>query len=167
MIRKRYLELALTKARRAQRGNAAIEFALLFPVFFLVFYAIVTYSLVFATQHTLTLAAAEGARAALRYQLVSGSGSAAAAAALEERRRLAQTTTGRALLALNSYGVPEARVTSACADPVGYACIEVSARYDYRAHPLVPPLFGPLLALPTPAVLAARSVVQISRAHLL
>ncbi|KLU20452.1 pilus assembly protein TadE, partial [Caballeronia mineralivorans PML1(12)] len=46
----------------------AVEFAIVFPLFFLVFYAIVTYSMIFVAQQSLTLAASEGARAALRYQ---------------------------------------------------------------------------------------------------
>lgn len=44
-----------------QNGAAAIEFAILFPIFFLIFYAVVTYGLIFVAQQTLTLAAAEGA----------------------------------------------------------------------------------------------------------
>ncbi len=51
---------------KKQQGAAAIEFAILFPIFFLIFYAIITYGLIFAAQQTLTLAAAEGARAAVR-----------------------------------------------------------------------------------------------------
>jgi Flp pilus assembly protein TadG len=45
---------------KKQQGAAAIEFAILFPIFFLIFYAIITYGLIFAAQQTLTLAAAEG-----------------------------------------------------------------------------------------------------------
>lgn len=56
------------KNRQRQRGNIAIEFAIVFLLFFFVFYAIVTYSLIFVAQQSLTLAAAEGARAALRFQ---------------------------------------------------------------------------------------------------
>ena len=53
---------------KKQQGAAAIEFAIIFPIFFLIFYAIITYGLIFAVQQTVTLAAAEGARAAVRYQ---------------------------------------------------------------------------------------------------
>ena len=53
---------------KKQQGAAAIEFAIIFPIFFLIFYAIVTYGLIFAAQQTITLAASEGARAAVRYQ---------------------------------------------------------------------------------------------------
>ena len=60
---------------KRQQGAAAIEFSILFPIFFLLFYAIITYGLIFAAQQTLTLAAAEGARAAVRYQAPSSGSS--------------------------------------------------------------------------------------------
>ena len=50
-----------------ENGAAAIEFALVFPLFFLIFYAILTYGMIFVAQQSITLAAAEGARAALRF----------------------------------------------------------------------------------------------------
>nr|WP_057924332.1 TadE/TadG family type IV pilus assembly protein [Burkholderia ambifaria] len=52
---------------RRQRGVAAIEFAFVFPLFFLIFYAIVTFGMIFVIQQNLTFAASEGARAALNY----------------------------------------------------------------------------------------------------
>ena len=61
------------KIQVKQKGAAAIEFAIIFPIFFIIFYAVVTYGLIFAAQQTLTLAAAEGARAAVRYPAISGS----------------------------------------------------------------------------------------------
>lgn len=50
-----------------QRGATAIEVALTFPLFFLIFYAIVTFGMIFVIQQSLTFAASEGARAALNY----------------------------------------------------------------------------------------------------
>lgn len=52
-----------------QRGATAIEVALTFPLFFLIFYAIVTFGMIFVIQQSLTFAASEGARAALNYTL--------------------------------------------------------------------------------------------------
>ena len=80
----------LNARRRAQRGTMAVEFAMVFPVFFLVFYAIVTYSMVFVAQQSLTLAASEGARAALHYQ--PGATSAASALALRASAACATAT---------------------------------------------------------------------------
>ena len=54
--------------RVSENGTAAVEFAIVFPVLFAVLYGIVTYSVIFVAQQSLTLAAEEGARAALNYQ---------------------------------------------------------------------------------------------------
>lgn len=56
---------ALGVSRDAQRGAAAIEFAMLFSLFFLLFYAIVGYSLAMLLSQGLTQAAEEGVRAAV------------------------------------------------------------------------------------------------------
>lgn len=50
------------------KGVAALEFALIFPILFIMLYGFITYSIIFAVQHSLNLAAAEGARASVRYQ---------------------------------------------------------------------------------------------------
>lgn len=61
--------LGRLRSPRRQRGATAIEFAILFPMFFLILYGIITYGMIFAAQQSLTLAATEGARAALNYQV--------------------------------------------------------------------------------------------------
>lgn len=50
---------------KRQRGAAAVEFALVFIPFFALFYALVSYGLVMALLQGMTLAAEEGARAAI------------------------------------------------------------------------------------------------------
>src|ERR1700744_2575537 len=60
-------QASVTRLRR-QRGSTAVEFAMIFPLFFVVMYGIITYSMIFVAQQSLTLAAEEGARAALTYQ---------------------------------------------------------------------------------------------------
>src|SRR5574340_1083198 len=52
--------------RRTCRGAVAVEFALVFLIFFALFYAIVAYGFVLTLQQSLTLAAEEGASAALQ-----------------------------------------------------------------------------------------------------
>lgn len=61
------------KRLHLQRGVYAVEFALVFPVFFLLFYGVLSFGLIFAAQQSLTLAAEDGARATLRYYALSGS----------------------------------------------------------------------------------------------
>ncbi len=57
--------------RLRQRGAAGIEFALLFTVFFAVFYATLSYAIVMLLYQGLTHAAAEGARAAIQVNSTS------------------------------------------------------------------------------------------------
>ncbi|XSG85591.1 MAG: TadE/TadG family type IV pilus assembly protein [Methylohalobius sp. ZOD2] len=57
--------LAADAQRRSQRGAVAIEFALLFVIFFTLFYAIASYSVPLALMQAFQYAAAEGARAAV------------------------------------------------------------------------------------------------------
>ncbi|MFO7581413.1 TadE/TadG family type IV pilus assembly protein [Guyparkeria sp.] len=51
---------------RRQRGAVAVEFALVFPLLFAIFYAAVTYGFVFMLNQAMVFAAEEGARSAVR-----------------------------------------------------------------------------------------------------
>lgn len=42
--------LGRLRSPRRQRGATAIEFAILFPMFFLILYGIITYGMIFAAQ---------------------------------------------------------------------------------------------------------------------
>lgn len=53
--------------RRRQGGAYAVEYAFIFPVFFLLFYATLAYGMIFTMRLGLQHAAEEGARAALRF----------------------------------------------------------------------------------------------------
>lgn len=57
--------LTIRALNARQRGAAAIEFALIFIPMFALFYALVSYGLVMALMQGMTLAAEEGARAAV------------------------------------------------------------------------------------------------------
>ncbi|MBD9662525.1 pilus assembly protein [Variovorax sp. VRV01] len=63
---------------RHQRGVYAIEFAVVFMVFFSILYAVICYGMLFAFRLGLQNAAEDGARAALQYQ-----------SSLEDRRKRA------------------------------------------------------------------------------
>src|ERR1700709_770159 len=128
-----------TRAWRSQRGVAAIEFALVFPLFFIIFYAIVTYGLIFAANQTLSLAAQEGGRAALRF-----AGETSLPDAYAKRTKNA-CDTAQGLVAW----IPAA--TATCSTGVctsGMQCVTVQMGYNYQQHPLVPNL--PLMGWVTP-----------------
>jgi Flp pilus assembly protein TadG len=140
---------------RAEDGVSAMEFAIVFPLFFLIFYAIVTYSLIFVAQQTLTLTAEEGARAALRYQ----KGASTVAQALDLRTGATCTTAGGLKNWLGSAAACAA-THAPCSYDATMECVAVSVTYNYAAKPLVPSL--PLLSLALPAQLSAQATVQLN-----
>lgn len=131
-----------------QCGAASVEFALVFPIFFSLFYAIVCYGFVFTIQQSLTMAAAEGARAAVRD-----------ASSDAQRITNAQNASNQVLswLASGSYSVTVA--IGACVGDPSVNCVQVTATYDYAGHPIVPPL--PLLGVAVPNALNAAATVQL------
>lgn len=138
----------------AQRGATAIEFAMLFPLFFTILYAIVTFSLIFVAQQNLTLAAEEGARAALNWQsstslqnaLVNRGNAACAAAKLMI-----------ATLVQSAQCTPS---SAPCGPGNAMQCVNVSLTYNYQANPLVPSL--PLMNVTLPNTLSSSATVQLN-----
>jgi Flp pilus assembly protein TadG len=124
--------------RRRQRGVVALEFALVFllgllPLLLLTFSGV----LIFAAKQSLTLAAANGARAALHY-------------GTEAQRQIfackAAQTSMQWLIAFSGQtpdcSTPPITVTGP-ADcpgtvPTGVQCITVTTSFDYNAHPFLP-----------------------------
>jgi Flp pilus assembly protein TadG len=145
--------------RVSESGTAAVEFAIVFPVLFAVLYGIVTYSVIFVAQQSLTLAAEEGARAALNYQ-----NAADAAAALTARGQSACTVASNAAGWLGANASCAAQAKS-CSYDASMDCIEVTLSYNYASHPLVPPL--PLVGLALPQMLSSAATVQINPENLL
>ncbi len=135
--------------RGRQHGAAAVEFALVFGMFFVVMYGIVAYGVVFAVKHSMTQAANEGARAAVKDV---GDGSIGA------RTALAKTVATNAIAWLGARApVPE--VTSGACSGTPYTCVTVTLTYNYAANPIVPPLPG--LGVVLPATLKAQATVEV------
>ncbi|MGU7769343.1 TadE/TadG family type IV pilus assembly protein [Burkholderia sp. MR1-5-21] len=146
---------------RRQRGATAVEFAMVFPLFFAIFYAIVMFGMIFAIQQSLTLAATEGARAALNY-VYEANGSATKA--LTDRASAAQATA----VGLTTW-LPNVQVPTPSSGPCSYDgtmyCVTVQVIYPYQAYPLVPSL--PLFSSFIPSQLTSTATVQISPASIL
>ncbi len=134
--------------RHACRGAVAIEFALVFLLFFAVFYAIVAYGLAFTLKQSVTMAAEEGARAAVQD-------------APNEAVRLAraQNMAENVLSWLPGGGITVNTTAADCLANAATRCITVTVNYDYAGHPLVPSL--PLFGIAIPANLGATATVQI------
>ncbi|ASV99665.1 TadE/TadG family type IV pilus assembly protein [Paraburkholderia aromaticivorans] len=145
--------LPLRRAR-AQRGATAVEFALVFPLFFAILYAIITFSLILVAQQNLTLAAEEGARAALNWQsntslqtALTNRGNAACAAAKLVAAKLVQSM----------QCTPS---SSTCGPGGAMQCVNVLLTYNYQANPIVPVL--PLLGIVVPKSLSSSATVQLN-----
>ncbi|KVD80896.1 pilus assembly protein TadE [Burkholderia sp. ABCPW 14] len=147
------------RPRRFQRGATAIEFAILFPVFFMVLYGIVTYGMIFAAQQSLTLAATEGARAALNYQVAQTQ-----AAALSLRATAACTAASNLTGWLTGATCSTSQNFTCSYDSTMY-CIQVTVTYPYASNPLVPTvaLFNAVL----PTTLTSQATVQINPTNII
>ncbi|WP_188380644.1 TadE family protein [Oxalicibacterium faecigallinarum] len=137
------------------KGAAAIEFALVFPLFFIVFYGILTYGMIMLAQQSITLAAAEGARAALRHVPEESARETNAKEAATGTHSVAAWLGTKLAFTGTSINCP---YTSG-ADPV--RCYSVTVRYPYGEHPLIPLLLGPLMQVVVPETLSSTAIVQI------
>lgn len=149
----------LSCRRDVQRGATAVEFALVFPIFFSIFYAIVTFSMIFVAQQSLTLATAEGARAALNYQSAS---SVPGAIGL---RASAACNTATHMIAQMIQSAACQTVQATCNYDSTMTCIAVTLTYNYAASPLVPTLPG--LAALLPQNLSSTATVQLNPVNIL
>lgn len=160
---KRHAHKANGARRSRQRGVAAIEFALAFPLFFAVLYGIVMYSMIFLVQHSLTSAAAEGARAALVYQnatstslALTGRAEAACTRALAVVSWLAQAPECVKVISTAPAG---------CSSNAAMDCVQITLTYPWSSKPLIPPL--PLMGLISPTSLAGQATVQLDPVNIL
>lgn len=143
---------------RTGRGNAAIEFALLLPLFLYVLYALVSFAIMFGAQHLMTLAAAEGARASLQYQPAEDMD---AALALRSTRACSTAIAFVDWIQARTAGSVSCETqTSACAHDAELMCLQVTLTYPYRAVPLLPAV--PLADALVPEQLRSSSTVQMS-----
>lgn len=144
---------------RWQRGTAAVEFALVFPLFFVVLYGIVTFSLIFVAQQNLTLAAEEGARAALNYQQASSVGAALTA------RANAACSAATSMIATMVNSATCVATPATCNYNAAMDCMNVTLTYDYASNPLIPSL--PLMNVVIPASLVSSAMVQLNPENIL
>ncbi|MFM0740510.1 TadE/TadG family type IV pilus assembly protein [Paraburkholderia xenovorans] len=138
---------------RAMRGSTAVEFALVFPLFFVIMYAIVTFSLIFVAQQNLTLAAEEGARAALNWQ-----SSTSLQNALDNRGQAACTAATQMATAFVARAMTCTPTSAPCGN--GMQCINVALSYNYSSNPFVPSL--PIMNVALPATLQSNATVQLN-----
>ncbi len=154
---------------RHQRGLAAIEFALVFSVFFALLYGFATFGAVFYTQQAVSRAAGDGARAAVLLPPVAGFDQAAvrnvvlrslAASLIVPAANNATQATRQAWL--NDPSNVTVAVSPGCLNVGGVAgCVSVSVRYTYARNRLLPSL--PLIDASTwmPSTLVGQATVRL------
>lgn len=149
-------------------GVAAVEFALVFPVLFLMLYGLLTYSLIFAMQHSLSLAAAEGGRAAVRFLSTKDTTDARRDAACDQMEKSLSWLIdlgidfscpaggGGSGLSVEFKSYPQ---VSCLNQNTTLDCLDIKLTYAYGAHPLIPKL------LPVPEKLTGHSFTQIALSY--
>ncbi|GAA4129226.1 hypothetical protein GCM10022215_41480 [Nocardioides fonticola] len=164
--------------RRGSRGAAAVEFALVAPLLFLLLFGIISYGYMLSYRQALSQGAAEAARSAavLTASATTTEKTTAAVSALNQSLNTygvscsitGGATTGNLVKNSTTVGtcsvgvydcssVSNASPTQTSATP---DCIRVYVNHYYSSNPLVPSFPG--LGLVLPANLAYTAVAQVS-----
>ncbi len=138
-----------TPPAEREAGIATLEFALVLPILLVVIWAAISYGMVFTVNHTLSAAAAEGARAAIGAPNDAEAVTAATLAASDQLDALGQHAANA------QVSTP---TVDDCPAPAGTRCITVRVSYPWAAAPVIPEMLGIL----TPDVLEATSTIQLS-----
>jgi Flp pilus assembly protein TadG len=154
----------LRRSRGDERGTAALELALVLPIFLLLVYGGLSFGLAMSAKGSITEAAAEGARAAIGASVIAAdNGSQCAAYTRTAQAQAVQALKG--LGAASTYAV----VTPAAGMIAGGACVDsatsgvivtVTVSYPYGTHPTIPK--APGLGLVLPANIVATYSVEVS-----
>ena len=148
-------------APQRQAGVVTLEYAFLLMIAILPL-LIITFSgtLIFAAKQSLTLAAAEGSRAALRYGSVSERQQQACQAATRSMQWLLNFSGQGASCSNGSNGLVQVSAVYPCESGAAVSCMRVTTRYPYDNHPFIPgtgSLYGWTIGEP----LQSQAVVQL------
>lgn len=137
---------------KRQAGAKAIEYAIVFPVFFALFYAILMYGFIFLARMSLQHAAEDGARAALNFpgsileattELAVRQANAMAVAA-EQAEWMGAPTVDVSICAIGT-SCSDNSIDEDCTRTAAYITrcqILVTLTYSYSDNPIIPPLPG-------------------------
>lgn len=133
---------------RTEDGSAVLEFALVSVLLLGILYGIITFGLILAVEHSLTGAAAEGARAAV-------------GAADGEEAAVSATATRSAIGWLDGWVEPGdvSSTVAACDHDPTADCVRVRIDYPYGTRPVLPAF--PLVGLLAPDVIRTEAVASV------
>lgn len=147
---------------RSERGSSVIDFPFVLIFFIVMLWSIFQFGFLFTLKSALTMAAENGARAALQYQNASSTTEAE------------QLRAARARQVASGYlsWLPNASVQVSippCSYNGNLICFKVTTSYPYAQHPFVPPLLHfPIIGpVGIPNVVQATSTVQADPSALL
>jgi hypothetical protein len=134
------------RRREGQDGAAVVEFAIVFLLFAMLVWGIITYGVIFAAQQTVTHAAAEAARATVGFDVWDDAEATAESVAAEQLSWLGEQDdpwTGSVIL-------------DDCPPPADtQSCVYAEYVYPWADNPIVTPLFR----IGIPQVLRGEAVV--------
>ena len=148
-----------------QHGVYAVEWAIVFPVFFVLVYAIVSYGLVFLVRESMQNAVEDGARAALRYQTMPNARLAMAKAVVQQNlawlpESLHPGEVDIQVTVCRFVGVEACIADLECKTEDEHRClINVQLHIPYGENPLAPAIPG--LGFLIPSVLTASASALI------
>ncbi|PIF39209.1 LOW QUALITY PROTEIN: TadE-like protein [Delftia sp. 60] len=149
-----------------QRGVYALEWAIIFPVFFALLYACISYGLAFLVRESMQAAAEDAARATLRYQTSRSARLDAARSLVQQRldwlpadlRPTAGSIDVRICRLQNSE---LCSATLTCGVLVAERCmVRVGFTIPYGTSPIAPALPGFGLVMPTTLTASANIMVD-------
>lgn len=153
----------LTPLCKQQHGVYALEWAIVFPVFFMLLYAFVSYGLTFLVRQSMQSAVEDGARAALQYQVLRVDRINAASRVTSDRL----SWLPQALQPVIDVSVCRIEAAMPCAPTLSCGnawekrcLVRVSASIPYGSSPLAPPIPG--LGVFVPAALTASASVLVA-----
>jgi len=154
--------------RKRQQGVYVIEWAFVFPVFFVLLYALIAYGLAFLVRESMQLAAEDGARAALQFQPERSQRFEQAQSVVQQRLswlpialRPSTQNIQVSLCRLTGDATPICKPDLICGTNLENRCtVQVSFTIDYGTAPLAPPLPGLSLWMPDEMAASASILVD-------
>lgn len=151
-------------SRRREDGAAAVEFALVLPLFVALLFGVISYGWMLSYRQGISQAAAEGARAMAVSVSPAGSTVPAERARAAINRSLSSygvTCTAAGALTHNGTTVGTCGVTTAaCTTGSTTQCARIAISHDYRANPLIPSFPG--LGITLPNTLSYSTTAEVS-----
>ena len=155
-----------------QRGVYALEWALIFPVFFLLLYAIISYGLTFLVREAMQSAAEDAARAALRYQSSRSARLQAATTTAQQRlswlpANLRPPPDRIDVQVCRLQNITLCQPTLSCGVPMAERCmVRVTIAIAYGTNPLLPALPGLGLVMAFPDWMTASASIMVDKGGL-